>query len=245
MLIARYSTKVNTKLVAQLRKQVDISLSKAKEALIKTNNNYDDALKWLAENESLGAASKANKLADRDTVHGLIAIQTVGQVTRMVELNCETDFVAKSTLFTQLALQCAQQEKKDLNDEITLAIGKLGENIRWRRDIALTGHVGWHVHSDQALPQGLGRLGTLVQFSGQVGPWAKKLAQHITGFNPPDVDTLLEQPFLFGGGSVRQVLEQQSSTSPIQIQAFHRWECGQGLEKKTESFAEEVARQLQ
>jgi len=106
-------TKTNIKLVAELRKRTQISLSKAKEALTATKNDVDAALEWLEKDLIASGAKKKEKVQDRTAGEGLIGVsvlsngfstQNAGRGVRaaMVELNCETDFVARNQLFGEL-----------------------------------------------------------------------------------------------------------------------------------------------
>lgn len=106
-------TKANIKLVAELRKRTQVSLSKAKEALTETNNDVDAALKWLDKDLIVSGAKRKEKVQDRTAGEGLIGVgvlsngfskQNAGRGVRaaMVELNCETDFVARNELFGEL-----------------------------------------------------------------------------------------------------------------------------------------------
>lgn len=106
-------TKPNIKLVAELRKRTDVSLSKAKEALTATNNDVNAALEWLEKDFITSGAKKKEKIQGRTVGEGLIGVsvlsnafpkQSAGRGVRaaMVELNCETDFVARNQLFGEL-----------------------------------------------------------------------------------------------------------------------------------------------
>ena len=106
-------TKANIRLVAELRKRTEVSLSKAKEALTVTNNDVDAALEWLEKDLIASGAKKKEKVQGRTAGEGLIGVsvlsdgfskQNVGRGVRaaMVELNCETDFVARNQLFGEL-----------------------------------------------------------------------------------------------------------------------------------------------
>ncbi|TFK77413.1 hypothetical protein BDN72DRAFT_830574 [Pluteus cervinus] len=119
-----YSTptgaKASVKLVAELRKITEVSISKAREALIATNNDLDGALQWLEKDLAISSAKKAAKLGGRVAKEGLIttSVLSSGISTRsglgtgtiraaMVELNCETDFVGRNELFGKLAADIA------------------------------------------------------------------------------------------------------------------------------------------
>jgi elongation factor Ts len=218
----------------------------------------------------------------------------------LIEFNCETDFVAKSSLFCELVQKTANTSvlfsspqsdnlispiditsllSRSLVDgdgstvqEATInIIGKLGENIKPRR--GLVAHqdsqsaivFGAYAHSaGQIVPAGLGRVASIVALKApgidipnrlKLVPVANKIAQHISGFAPECISltegiqeeaTLLEQQFIFGGGSVKDVLESFSSSHQIDIQIIEmaRWTCGDGLKKEESNFAAEVAQQI-
>jgi len=105
--------KANIKLVAELRKRTEVSLSKAKEALTVTNNHVDAALEWLEKDLVASGAKEKEKVQGRTAGEGLVGVsilsngfskQNAGWGVRaaMVELNCETDFVARNKLFGEL-----------------------------------------------------------------------------------------------------------------------------------------------
>ena len=106
-------TKANIKLVAELRKRTEVSLSKAKEALTATNNDVDVALEWLEKDLITSGAKKKEKVQDRTAGEGLIGVSVLsngfsrqnaarGVRAAIAELNCETDFVARNQLFGEL-----------------------------------------------------------------------------------------------------------------------------------------------
>ncbi|KAI9028486.1 elongation factor TS-domain-containing protein [Hyaloraphidium curvatum] len=99
--------KADMKLLAQLRKDTQISMSKAKEALLATNNDYAAALAWLEKDAAVSGAAKASKLAGRDANDGLvgIVIGSAGLGGAIVEMNTETDFVARNPIFSSLVTQ--------------------------------------------------------------------------------------------------------------------------------------------
>ena len=120
--IARYyssapPTKPSIALIAELRKQTQVSLSKAREALAQSNNSIPDALSWLEKDMVSSGQSKLDKVGSRSTTQGVISmsvlsegagLKTAGGVrAAMIELNCETDFVGRNDLFARLALDIA------------------------------------------------------------------------------------------------------------------------------------------
>ncbi|KAG8891332.1 Elongation factor Ts, mitochondrial [Tulasnella sp. 417] len=118
-----YSTeapKASVKLIAEIRKRIEgTSLTKAREALQATNNDLQAALEWLEKDIAVSGAAKAAKLQGRTTGEGLIALAILGRGgwndkgrpqgvrAAMIELNCETDFVARNSLFVDLAQDVA------------------------------------------------------------------------------------------------------------------------------------------
>jgi elongation factor Ts len=106
-------TKVDIKLIAELRKRTEVSLSKAKESLTATNNDVNAALEWLEKDLVASGAKKKEKVQDRTAGEGLIGVSVLsdgfskqdvrrGVRAAIVELNCETDFVARNQLFGEL-----------------------------------------------------------------------------------------------------------------------------------------------
>lgn len=114
--LRRYSTTPGTgkpplKLVAELRKLTEVSISKAREALIASDNDVQGALRWLQDDLTVSGAQKAAKLEGRVANEGLVGVALLsrgigwgagGVRGAMVELNCETDFVARNDLFGKL-----------------------------------------------------------------------------------------------------------------------------------------------
>ncbi|KAH9973231.1 hypothetical protein BGW80DRAFT_1437263 [Lactifluus volemus] len=115
-----YSTtadKPPLKLVAELRKLTEVSITKAREALAASDNNVSAALKWLQNDLAVSGAQKAAKVAHRTAGEGLIGASILSRGTgspggggvraSLVELNCETDFVARNALFGRLVADVA------------------------------------------------------------------------------------------------------------------------------------------
>ncbi|KAL0080279.1 elongation factor TS-domain-containing protein [Phycomyces blakesleeanus] len=104
-----YTTQVkpNIKLLAKLRQETEVSMTKAKEALVKNDNDYAKALEWLSADAQASGAKKAEKVAGRTAGEGLITIASVNNRSTMIELNCETDFVSRNDVFKNLAARIA------------------------------------------------------------------------------------------------------------------------------------------
>jgi len=146
------ATKAKSEL-GKLRKKTGYSLSICKKALSENDNDLVLAEKWLADQAQAQGWAKASKLQGRNTSQGLIGVTVRGNVASMVELNCETDFVARNEKFVSLLEEisngCIKTEggegktllEKDfvanlhggegrsLADEIALNIGQIGENL--------------------------------------------------------------------------------------------------------------------
>ena len=109
--------KIPVSLIAELRKKTQVSLNKAREALTHSNGDLSGALTWLQKDMMTTGASKAAKVASRETKEGLVSVSvlspgagltTAGGVrAAMIELNCETDFVGRNELFAKLAMDIA------------------------------------------------------------------------------------------------------------------------------------------
>ncbi|KAI7862939.1 elongation factor TS-domain-containing protein [Spinellus fusiger] len=120
------SIKPNIKLLAKLRQETEVSMTKAKEALVKNDNDYTKALAWLATDAQVSGAKKAQKVAGRTASEGLVTIATVHNKSTIIELNCETDFVSRNDVFKTLASRIAATSLF-LHD--TAATGKAIETV--------------------------------------------------------------------------------------------------------------------
>ncbi|KZP25288.1 hypothetical protein FIBSPDRAFT_387085 [Athelia psychrophila] len=115
-----YSEKPSIRLVAELRKRTEVSISKARDALSATNNDVPAALEWLQNDLVTSGAKKAAKVDGRAANEGLVSVSVLsrgvgsgwalgsgGVRAAMIELNCETDFVGRNALFGALAADIA------------------------------------------------------------------------------------------------------------------------------------------
>ncbi|KAG0220991.1 elongation factor TS-domain-containing protein [Mortierella sp. GBAus27b] len=126
------AVKPNIKLVAEIRKTIEgVSMMKAKEALIQTNNDFEKALEWVREDEAKSGIKKAEKLKDRQALEGLVGV-VVGEVGQhgnrgaIVEVNCETDFVSRNDLFKGLVSQIASTALLVVDGSSAAAEGQTG-----------------------------------------------------------------------------------------------------------------------
>ncbi|KAH9058277.1 elongation factor TS-domain-containing protein [Lactarius vividus] len=117
-LYSQFTGKPSVKLVAQLRKLTEVSITKAREALVASNNDVSAALAWLQNDLAISGVQKAAKLAHRAAGEGLVGASVLARGTgsgtghggvraALVELNCETDFVARNALFARLVADVA------------------------------------------------------------------------------------------------------------------------------------------
>jgi elongation factor Ts len=190
--------------VKTLREMTGVGMMDCKKALTETNGDIEAAVDWL---RSKGLA-KAAKKADRVAAEGLVGIATEGNRAAIVEINSETDFVARNEQFQGIvantaklalgvngdveALAAAQYpgSGRTVSEELTEAIAKIGENMTLRRAAVLevaNGVVGSYVHS--AITEGLGRIGILVGLESTgdkavLAALGKQIAMHIAATNP-------------------------------------------------------------
>ena len=193
-------TTIPSSLVKQLRDKTNAGMLDCKKALQASDADLEKAVDWL---RSKGLASAAKKFG-RTATEGGIAIATQGQNGVIVEINTETDFVARNERFQHLTTQIVSRYLQDLNadlprlvidghsvdDLIRLLISTIGENIvlrRWRSLTLSQGVVGGYIHN--ALSPQIGRIGVLIAVESDanedlVAPLAKRLAMHIAASQP-------------------------------------------------------------
>jgi elongation factor Ts len=197
---------VTAALVKQLREQTGAGMMDCKTALTESDGDLENATDWLRKKGLAAAAKKAGRLASE----GLIGLKVEGPRGVVVEVNSETDFVARNQDFQQLVRTIADlalttghldrllqatvpSSGRAVADEIAQTIAVIGENMSLRRVAAVEvgeGVVGSYVHA--ALAPGLGKIGVLVglQSAGdpdQVGALGKQLAMHIAAAKPMTV----------------------------------------------------------
>jgi len=185
---------VTAALVKELRDKTGAGMMDAKKALTETDGDMEAAVDWL---RTKGLA-KAAKKAGRTAAEGLVAVKVEGGTGVAVELNSETDFVAKNAEFQTMvariaqvalgvddieALRAADLDGKSVDDTVTGAVAKIGENMSLRRMTRITGEaVTAYVHN--AAAEGMGKIGVLVAYSGGNEAFARQVAMHIAAVNP-------------------------------------------------------------
>lgn len=192
---------ITAKLVKELRDKTSAGMMDCKKALNESNGDMEAAIDWL---RTKGIA-KADKKAGRVAAEGLVAVATAGTSGVLVEVNSETDFVARNDGFQAAVakvatagltventeqLREAQVEGKTVTDYLTSLVATIGENMSFRRMEKLTvssGVVEGYVHN--AAAPGMGRIGVLVALEStgdteKLNALAKKIAMHIAATSP-------------------------------------------------------------
>ncbi|GAF61739.1 LOW QUALITY PROTEIN: translation elongation factor Ts [Psychrobacter sp. JCM 18903] len=282
--------KVSAKMVKELRDRTGLGMMECKKALEESNGDVETAIDNLRKSGQAKAAKKAGNIA----ADGAIIIAQGDNKAFLLEVNCQTDFVAKDENFTAFAEAVANIAlENNVTDVAAIAelpygngqtieearvslVQKIGENIQVRRVEVLEGsNLASYRH-------GL-RIGVVVSFEGGNAETGKNLAMHIAAFNPVAVDdesvdadllarekdiieakaresgkpdnivekmiegglrkyleevTLLRQPYVMDN---EKKLVDVLKAEGVKVLAFKRLEVGEGIEKKQEDFAAEVA----
>ncbi|ANT51797.1 translation elongation factor Ts [Mesorhizobium amorphae] len=190
--------------VKELRDLTGAGMMDCKAALNETNGNMEEAVDWLRKK----GISKADKKAGRTAAEGLIGVDSGVREAAVVEVNSETDFVARNAAFQEIVANVAKValayggktdvvaaakypgSDKSVTDTIKDAVGTIGENMGFRRSAKLAvehGVVATYVHN--AVADGLGKLGVLVaiETTGNeqaANAFARQVAMHVAATNP-------------------------------------------------------------
>ncbi|MGO9992500.1 MAG: translation elongation factor Ts [Steroidobacteraceae bacterium] len=181
--------------VKQLRERTGAGMMECKKALIETKGDLDAAAELMRKS----GLAKADKKAARVAAEGTVAAERDGNSAVLVEVNCETDFVARSPEFQAFARELAKSalakspdtleallssanEAGSFEDQRRALIAKIGENISVRRFVKVTapGALGTYIHG--------GRIGSLVALEGGDEALARDLAMHVAAVNPAYID---------------------------------------------------------
>ena len=181
---------ISAKEVQELRKISGAGMMECKSALNESNGDIKEAFKLLREK----GIAKAEKKSSREANEGLIGIKNTKEGASIIEVNSETDFVSRNKEFQELVyniLDISMDHKgdkkiiEDCKDLISDAVGKIGENIVFKRADYLDGDIHTYIHNK--IDNGLGKIGVLLKFSvsekdlSEVG---KKLCMHIAAASP-------------------------------------------------------------
>ncbi|HEV8033981.1 translation elongation factor Ts [Yoonia sp.] len=185
---------ITAAMVKDLRDSTGAGMMDAKKALTETDGDMEAAVDWL---RTKGLA-KAAKKSGRTAAEGLVAVAVSGGKGVAVEVNSETDFVAKNADFQKMVagiadvalgtsdidgLKAADMGGKTVEQTVTDAVAVIGENMSVRRMAALEGgSVVNYVHN--AAAPGMGSIGVLVAMSGENEAFGRQVAMHIAAANP-------------------------------------------------------------
>jgi len=286
---------VTAKLVQELREKTSAGMMDCKKALVENNGDIEAAADWLRQKGIVKAASKAGRVA----ASGLVTVVKCDKMGCVVELNAETDFVAKNDKFQALvanvankAMELAGDFDATLNavkDDIAATISTIGENMSLRRIAKVDGdHIYTYVHN--ALVPGMGQIGVAVAINGddpRIDEIGNKIAMHIAANKPEfmtiaDVDekaverekkvfiesgatagkpenivekmvegrikkyygecVLEEQPFVMDPSkTVKEVVAEHGG----KLAGYAFYVLGEGIQKREDNLADEVAKMLQ
>jgi elongation factor Ts len=203
---------VTASMVKELRESTGAGMMDAKNALVQNNGDMAAATDWL---RTKGLA-KAAKKSGRTAAEGLVCVAKSATSAAVVEVNAETDFVARNNQFqdvvkqiTQVALTKASTTEElaqaDLNgksvqDTLTSLIATIGENMNLRRMAKLSvskGVVSTYIHN--SIADNLGKIGVLVALESEADPvkldmLGKQIAMHIAATNPAFLDSSSVDP---------------------------------------------------
>ncbi|MDF3905099.1 translation elongation factor Ts [Paracoccus sp. AS002] len=289
---------ITAAMVKDLRETTGAGMMDAKKALTETNGDMEAAVDWLRTKGLAKAAKKSGRVA----AEGLVGVAVRAGRGVAVELNSETDFVAKNADFQQLVreitnvaldaatdvevLKATHLNGRPVEDVLTDAIARIGENMTLRRMHALEGDtIVSYVHN--AAAEGMGKIGVLVALKGDAAKAqeiGKQIAMHIAATNPAslsetDLDpslvereksvlteqaresgkpeaviekmiegrmkkffeevTLLGQKFVINPDVT---VAQAAQEAGVEVTGYARVVVGEGIEKKEEDFAAEVAK---
>ena len=288
---------ITASMVKELRESTGAGMMDAKKALTETSGDFEAAVDWLRTKGLAKAAKKSGRVA----AEGLVAVFVDGPNGVAIEVNSETDFVAKNAEFQEMvrgfagvALNCDSLEElvnadfqgKKISEVITDKIATIGENLSVRRIAKISGdQVVSYVHN--AASDGMGAIAVLVALKGDNEEFGRHVAMHIAAAKPQalnkdDLDPSIierEKSVLTEqareSGKPEQVIEKMidgrmkkffsevtllgqnfvidpdltveaaAKKSGVEIVNYIRMAVGEGIEKKEEDFAAEVAKAAQ
>jgi elongation factor Ts len=200
------TNKITAEMVKELREKTGAGMMDCKAALNESGGAMEAAVDWLRKKGLAKAAKKAGRVA----ADGLIGITLAGAKGAIVEVNSETDFVARNDLFQGLVKMIAQVVldvgpdvdkvkarrvgDQTIADALADTIAKIGENMTLRRVAVLSvgkGVVASYVHN--SVGEGLGKIGVLVGLESDgavdtLNDFGRKLAMHVASANPQAID---------------------------------------------------------
>ncbi len=205
--------------VSKLRQTTGAGMMDCKKALTETNGNFDEAIKYLREKGIAAAAKKADRIAAEGAVGSYIHMG--GKIGVLVEVNCETDFVAKSDAFQNLvkdiAMQIAAAKPLYVTEAEVPASALEAEK---------------EILKAQALNEGKPAAVVEKMVEGRIKKYYKDVC-------------LMDQEFVKDSSkTISEVVNEAilAIGEKISIRRFVRYEMGEGLEKRVDNLAEEVAK---
>ena len=200
---------LSSQTIKELRDKSGAGMLDCKKALEESEGNVEKAIEWLRKK----GINTANKKATRDASDGLITAKIKDGLAVMLEINAETDFVAKNEVFTDfcenLSLTCLSNDVQDINslsnlnfmgtdkkvcDTLTDLIAKLGENIVIKRFIKLSDKTQkFQKYLHNSVNENSGKIGVLLSYecdelNDKVTDFSKNLCMQIAATNPKSVD---------------------------------------------------------
>lgn len=285
---------VTAKMIQELREKTSAGMMDCKKALVESNGDIEAAADWLRQKGIVKAASKAGRVA----ASGLVTVVKCDNMGCVVELNAETDFVAKNDKFQKLVADVAAKALElngdfdatmaAVKDDIAATISTIGENMALRRIARVSGqHIYTYIHN--ALVPGMGQIGVAVAIDGdseKIDEIGNKIAMHIAANKPEfmtiaDVDpaaverekkvfiesgatagkpeavvekmvqgrihkyyaetVLEEQPFVMDPSkTVKEVIAEHGG----KLAGYAYYVLGEGIQKREDNLADEVAKML-
>ncbi len=285
---------ITTKLIQELREKTSAGMMDCKKALMENDGDIQAAADWLRQKGIVKAASKAGRVA----ASGLVTVVKADGMGCVVELNAETDFVAKNEKFQKLVADVANKALElggdfdatldAVKDDIAATIATIGENMNLRRIATVKGDkIFTYIHN--ALVPGMGQIGVAVAIDGddaKIDEIGSKIAMHVAANKPEfmtiaDVDpvaverekkvfvesgatagkpemvvekmiqgrinkwyaesVLEEQPFVMDPSkTVKEVIADANG----KLAGFAFFVLGEGIEKREDNLADEVAKML-
>jgi elongation factor Ts len=213
-------SQVTTDMIKELRERTGAGMADCKKALVESDASIDKAIEYLRVKGMAKAAKKAGRVA----TEGLISsyIHGGGRIGVLLETNCETDFVARNTDFVtftkEVAMQIAAMSPQYVSAE-DVPVTMIEKERSIRREAA----------AESGKPPAV--VDKMVD--GQIAKWKKEIC-------------LLDQPWVKDDKKTIRELTQELVAKlgeNIRVRRFVRFELGEGLDKKPDNFAEEVARQ--
>lgn len=290
---------ITASMVKELRERTASGMMECKKALVETNGDIEAAIELMRKSGKAKAAKKAGRIA----ADGLIIIKTSddNKKAAMVEVNCETDFVAKDENFISFANAVAERalssdvsnvdelmalalhdgEDTTVNQAREALVSKIGENMNVRRFVRLEASAG----TLAAYIHGV-RIGVVIELDGGDADLARDIAMHVAATNPvciseasvpadllakerdifktqalesgkPEniIDKIIEgrvrkylaEITLLGQGFIKDpdvTVEKLLADKGASVLSMQRFEVGEGIEKKSENFADEVMAQI-